>query len=209
MAERANRTIVKMARSMIRAQRLGHEFWAEVVCNVMYVHNRYSTKAVNGKTLEEVWSTKMPHICHIQVFGCVAYVKVPDERRTKLDAKVSNVCFLDIAKAPRRITSFSWRQRKSSKVRTWCFSKTKHIWKIVQMGELTKHPWLRWTYLPNRTWTIRTRVAMFRNKTKSPTWRRMRRPTYRPRNSLITGSHRNLTMIRTPQPNHLPTTIWQ
>jgi len=50
VAERANRTIVEMARSMIHAQRLGHEFWAEAVCNAVYVRNRCPTKAVEGKT---------------------------------------------------------------------------------------------------------------------------------------------------------------
>ena len=62
VAERANRTIVEMARSMIHAQRFGHEFWAEAVCNAVYVRNRCSTKAVKGKSLEEAWSGRMPHI---------------------------------------------------------------------------------------------------------------------------------------------------
>src|SRR5450631_1333284 len=94
VAERANRTIVEMARSMIHAQRLGHEFWAEVVCNAVYVRNRCPTKAVEGMTPEEAWSGRMPHVSHMRVFGCVAYAKVPDQRRTKLDAKGVKCLFL-------------------------------------------------------------------------------------------------------------------
>ena len=94
VAERANRTIVEMARSMIHAQRLGHEFWAEAVCNAVYVRNRCPTKAVEGKTPEEAWSGRMPHVSHMRVFGCVAYAKVPDQRRTKLDAKGVKCLFL-------------------------------------------------------------------------------------------------------------------
>lgn len=36
----------------------------------------------------------MPHISHMRVFGCVAYMKVPDQRRTKLDAKDVKYLFL-------------------------------------------------------------------------------------------------------------------
>ena len=53
--------------------------------------------------------------------------------------RASNVCSSDIAKVRRRISSFAWRQRKSSRVRTWCFLKTKRIWRIVQVGELRNH----------------------------------------------------------------------
>ena len=50
MAKQANQTIVEMAWSMIHFQRLGHEFWAEAICNTMYVHNKCPTKGVDGKT---------------------------------------------------------------------------------------------------------------------------------------------------------------
>ena len=79
---------------MIHTQHLGHEFWAEAVCNAVYVRNRCTTKAVEGKTLDEAWSGMMPHVSHMLVFGCMAYAKVPDQRRTKLDAKGIKCLFL-------------------------------------------------------------------------------------------------------------------
>ena len=48
VAERTNQTIVEMAWSMTHAQRLGHEFWVEGVCNAVYVRNRCPTKAMEG-----------------------------------------------------------------------------------------------------------------------------------------------------------------
>jgi transposase InsO family protein len=71
VAEHANRTILEMVRSMIHAQRLGHEFWAEAVCNAVYIRNRCPTKAVEGMTPEEAWSGRMPHVSYMRVFGCV------------------------------------------------------------------------------------------------------------------------------------------
>ena len=94
MAERANRTIVEMAQSMIHAQYLAHEFWAETVCNTMYVHNQCPTKAIEGMTPTKVWSRRMPHVSHMRVFDCVAYAKVSDQRRTKLDMKGVKCLFL-------------------------------------------------------------------------------------------------------------------
>ena len=94
VAERANRTVVEMARSMIHAQCLGHEFWAEAVCNAVYVRNRCPTKAVEGKTARgSVEREDAARLAHARV-GCVAYAKVPDQSRTKLDAKGLKCLFL-------------------------------------------------------------------------------------------------------------------
>ena len=87
VAERANRTIVEMARSMIHLQGLGREFWAEAVCNAAYTRNRCPTRVVYGMTSKEARSGKKPSISHLRVFGCIAYAKVPVEKRSKLDAK--------------------------------------------------------------------------------------------------------------------------
>jgi hypothetical protein len=94
VAERANRTLVEMARAMIHAQGLGYEFWAEAVCNAAYIRNRCPTRALQDMTPEEAWSGKKPHVSHLRVFGCIAYAKVPDEKRTKLDAKATKCLML-------------------------------------------------------------------------------------------------------------------
>ena len=54
-----------MALSIIHAQRLGHEFWVEAVCNVMYMCNMCPTRVVEGKTAEEAWIGRMPHISYM------------------------------------------------------------------------------------------------------------------------------------------------
>ena len=87
VAERANRTIVEMARSMIHAQHLKLELWAEAVANAVYTRNWCPTKAVVAKTPQEAWSGKKLCIAHMRVFGCIAYAMVPDVKRGKLDAK--------------------------------------------------------------------------------------------------------------------------
>ncbi|MCO5571782.1 hypothetical protein L7F22_025530 [Adiantum nelumboides] len=45
-------------------------------------------------TLEEKFIGKKLDVSHFKVFGCIAYVHVPDELRTKLDPKVKKSIFI-------------------------------------------------------------------------------------------------------------------
>ncbi|MCO5571668.1 hypothetical protein L7F22_025415 [Adiantum nelumboides] len=56
VAERKNRIIVEMARSMIKAKGLPDSFWAEAVNTAVYILNRSYTKAVKDMTTK--WNAK-------------------------------------------------------------------------------------------------------------------------------------------------------
>ncbi|KAH9294928.1 hypothetical protein KI387_038516, partial [Taxus chinensis] len=45
VAERKNRTIMEMARSMMAAKHLPNEYWAEAVATAVYIMNRCPTKS--------------------------------------------------------------------------------------------------------------------------------------------------------------------
>ena len=53
VAERKNRTILDMARSMLKSKRLPKEFWAKAVACAVYLSNRSPTKSVWGMTPQE------------------------------------------------------------------------------------------------------------------------------------------------------------
>ena len=65
VAERANRTIVEMARNMIYVQKLDRSFWAEAVVNAVYTRNRCPTRALERMTPEEAWSGRKPSVAHM------------------------------------------------------------------------------------------------------------------------------------------------
>jgi hypothetical protein len=94
VAERANRTIMECARSMILAQRLELELWGEAVNMAVYIKNQCPTKALDSKTPQEVWSGRKPDVSHLRVFSCKAFAHVPDEKRTKLESKSMPCVFL-------------------------------------------------------------------------------------------------------------------
>ena len=56
--------------------------------------NRTPTAAVHDVTPEEKFTGVKPDLSHLKVFGCIAYVHVPDELRTKLDPKAEKCVFI-------------------------------------------------------------------------------------------------------------------
>ena len=71
---------------MLSGTRIGQEFWAEAVETACYLVNRSPSSVLEDKTPHEVWTGKKPSLSHLRVFGCDAYVHVPKQKRTKLQA---------------------------------------------------------------------------------------------------------------------------
>lgn len=60
IAERKNRTIVEMARSMMIGKSLPKIFWAEAIHTTIYILNRCPTKAVRNRTPLKLGTRKSP-----------------------------------------------------------------------------------------------------------------------------------------------------
>ncbi|KAF1332328.1 Integrase catalytic core protein, partial [Globisporangium splendens] len=88
VAERMNRTLVESARCMIEHAGLSKRYWGEAVTTAAFLRNRCPTRATgHDKSPHEVWTQKKPLLKNLKVFGCHAYVHVPSEKRSKLDAR--------------------------------------------------------------------------------------------------------------------------
>jgi hypothetical protein len=62
-----------------------------VACHLV---NRSPSSVLVEKTTHEVWTGKKQSLDHIKVFGCDAYVHVPNKNRNKMDNKVENNIFI-------------------------------------------------------------------------------------------------------------------
>jgi len=60
----------------------------------VYLLNRWPTRSLEAVTPEESWSGHNPSVTHFRVFGCVAYAKILDAKRTKLDDKSEKCIFV-------------------------------------------------------------------------------------------------------------------
>ncbi len=93
VAERKNRHIAEITCAMLNEKILPNYFWAEAVATAIYIMNQTPTMVVHGMTFEEKFIGKKPDVSHLKMFGCIAYVHVPDEKRSKLNPKTKKMYF--------------------------------------------------------------------------------------------------------------------
>ena len=79
---------------MLSQPALPHTFWAEAVKTAVHIINWSPNIRLGRKVPEEVWTGKPPSYQHLQVFGCVAYVHIRREERTKVEPKSQKCIFL-------------------------------------------------------------------------------------------------------------------
>jgi len=79
---------------MLHNARLLKKYWAFAVSVAVYLKNRTPTRSVVGKTPYEAWHGRKPLLKHLCVFGCLAFIHVPKEKRQKLDFKATPDIFI-------------------------------------------------------------------------------------------------------------------
>ena len=79
VAEWKNRHIAKVAHALMAEKNMPHSFWVEAVSTAVYIMNRTPIAAIHDVTPEERFTGKKPDLSHLKVFGCIAYVHMPDE----------------------------------------------------------------------------------------------------------------------------------
>jgi hypothetical protein len=102
VVERNNRTIMEVVNTMIQDQYLPMHLWEEATRTTIYVQNRLSHSALGFKTHEEMFSGNKPKVSHLKIFGCLVFIHIMEERRTKLDPSGKNGIFVgyyEISKA--------------------------------------------------------------------------------------------------------------
>ncbi|CAL2265082.1 unnamed protein product [Prunus armeniaca] len=97
VTERKNRTVMNLVRCMLTEKQVPKAFWPEAVRWCVHVLNRCPTLAVQNRTPEEAWSGMKPTVEYFRVFGCLAHVHVPDQKRIKLDDKSTQCVLLGVS----------------------------------------------------------------------------------------------------------------
>jgi hypothetical protein len=63
-------------------------------------------------TPKEKFTRKKPDVSHRRVFGCIAYMHVPDEKRSKLDPKADKCIFIRYSLEQKGYRCFNLSTRK-------------------------------------------------------------------------------------------------
>ncbi|KAK3002003.1 hypothetical protein RJ639_020929 [Escallonia herrerae] len=93
VAERRNRTLMDMVRSMICQSTLPEFLWVEALKTAVHILNRVPSKSV-PKTPFELWVQRKPSLEYFHVWGCLAEAKVYNPHTEKLDPKTISCHFI-------------------------------------------------------------------------------------------------------------------
>jgi len=96
IAERRNRTLLDMVRSMLCSSNLPKSLWTEALQTAVYILNRVPTKAV-PKTPFELWKGWKPSLRHMRVWGCPSEVRIYNPQEKKLDPRTISGYFIGYA----------------------------------------------------------------------------------------------------------------
>src|SRR6266567_3638471 len=97
VAERKNRTLMDMARTMLAEFKSPYNFWAEAINTACHLSNRiYLRKGLN-KTPYEILTGNKPHIKYIRVFGCKCFYLNKGVHLSKFESKALEGIFVGYA----------------------------------------------------------------------------------------------------------------
>ncbi|WZZ35042.1 hypothetical protein YC2023_018443 [Brassica napus] len=94
VAERKNRHLMEVARSLMFQANVPKRFWSDAVATACYLINRIPTKVLKDQAPFEVLNKHKPSVDYLRVFGCLCYVLVPGELRNKLEARSTKAMFI-------------------------------------------------------------------------------------------------------------------
>lgn len=93
VAERRNRTLLDMVRSMMSFSTVPDSLWGEALKTAMYILNRVPSKAVST-TPFELWTGRKPSLRHLHVWGCPAEARIFNPHEKKLDSRTISGYFI-------------------------------------------------------------------------------------------------------------------
>lgn len=113
VAERMNRSITERIKCMLSNAKLPKSFWGTAMKTAVDLINLSPSIPLKGDIPERVWRNKDLSFKHLKVFGCRAFVHIPEDERAKLDAKSKEYMYLFGAmKIKNLVTNFEIPKKK-------------------------------------------------------------------------------------------------
>ena len=98
IAERQNRTLLELVRTMLHSKDLPKMFWAEALATAVYIRNRVTCKSLGPElTPHHIWEGYAPILKHIRIFGSLCWYAIPKKSLQKLDARGREAIFVGYA----------------------------------------------------------------------------------------------------------------
>ncbi|KAM2369740.1 hypothetical protein ACFXTH_047137 [Malus domestica] len=127
VAERKNKTVIEMTRTMMIEKKIPLKFWAEAVNTAVYLQNRCPTSALNKITPFEAFNGRKPGVQHLKIFGSLCYIHIPSQKRHKLKENGEKRVFVGYGNCEKGYRVFNLRTQKVELSRSVIFDE-KAIW---------------------------------------------------------------------------------
>ncbi|RVX10668.1 Retrovirus-related Pol polyprotein from transposon TNT 1-94 [Vitis vinifera] len=117
VAERKNRHLMEVARSLMIASNVPKQLWGEAALTATYLINRMPSRILQFKTpcqilLAAYPSARIISSIPIKVFGCTAFVHIHKSQRSKLDPTATKCIFLGYSPNQKRYKCYSPTTKK-------------------------------------------------------------------------------------------------
>ena len=119
VAERRNRTLLDMVRSMISYSSLPVSFWGFAVKTVVDILNVVPSKSVS-KTPLELWNSRKPSLHYYRIWGCPSHVL--KKKTGKLESRTEVCLFIGYPKITRGGLFYSPKEKEGIRVVVCHFS---------------------------------------------------------------------------------------
>lgn len=88
VAERMNRTLLDLVRSMLHSKGIEFKFWAEALSTATYIRNRVPSPSLpNDSTPFNLWMKRNPDLSNLRTFGCKCWYVTSKVYVKKLDPR--------------------------------------------------------------------------------------------------------------------------
>ena len=117
VAERFNRTLVEMGRSLLIQAKLPKRYCVRALSTAVHIINLTVTaNSIQGKSPFELFTGKSPRRNHLRVFGCTAYVMKRKINLKKLDPRSVKAKFIEYDDKIQPTSYKNLNRKRSSKV---------------------------------------------------------------------------------------------
>ena len=107
-AERRNRIVLEMARTMLNEAGISDMFWPQAVHTAVHILNRALLRNNADKTPYELWKGRPANVKHFRVFGSKCYIRRED-RIGKFDSRVDEDILLGYSSTSKAYKCFNLR----------------------------------------------------------------------------------------------------
>ena len=94
VAERKNRHLLEVTRSLMFQNNVPKFFWSEAVLTAAYLINRTPSSILQNKSPLETLNKRFMGLDHLRIFGCICFIHIQNKHRDKLDKHAIKCIFL-------------------------------------------------------------------------------------------------------------------